>query len=338
MTDGYATVPLFLRRCRPAFAVAAPMALVLAAMLLAPRSAAAQRIVVTPIVDLIGGEALNIPEPLDPGMTVPLPDGGWLYSGYQEQWTWAQFNAAGTLVRAPGRRWSGGGPGEFRNVMGAFPLAGDTLLVIEPYMATRVLRDGTYIDRRFISVQPRSPHWTWHDGAFWVGGWDPRARDAIALLRLGRSGAERVLVPVRQQDRPADSGSVSGIPVAWNGALWVMERRTLRMRRIDPGSGRVLEVWEPAFGGDVGAAYALHVAAGPHGTLIFRVQARDRMWVVFYAARNRVLAQSIPDEMRGVYMLDSKYARSFSWTDDPVEYYTGVRIYEYHIEGWPRRE
>jgi hypothetical protein len=133
-----------------------------------------------------------------------------------------------------------------------------------------------------------------------MSGWDRLAPGSIPLLRIAPTGIERILVPVepqRPQQPAAARESIYGIPVSWNGGLWLWHRPA-RMLRIDPASGGILEVREPEFGNGPGPVHVL----------------------------------------RGVYMIDSRFARSFSWTDTPVLHYTGVRIYEYRIDGWPTRD
>jgi hypothetical protein len=103
-------MPTTPRRTAWPWAASLPVAAVFSALLLAPAPVAAQRLVHTPTVDLIGGDTLNVPEPLQTGVAVPLSGGGWLYSGFMERWTWAQFDAAGRPTRIPGRRWTAGGP------------------------------------------------------------------------------------------------------------------------------------------------------------------------------------------------------------------------------------
>jgi hypothetical protein len=271
---------------------------------------------------------LNLRDPVARRPLVPLPGGGWLTVGYMEAWAWGEFDETGALVRAPGRRWAGGGPGEFRDIHAVFPLDGDTLLVLEPYVATRVLRDGSYVDRTFIRTQPMGSTWTRHQGAFWIGGWNQGLREGISLLRIGPSGAEEVVVP---GVRPAARGEpVFGEPISWGGNLWIWQYPHGPFRRIDPRASAVLEVWEPTTNQGDREPWRASPVAGPDDTVIFRVDPRGE-WVVFDAARNEVIRQTIPQALHAVLIADSRFAEGFVVTDVPVRYPTGIRVYEYQI-------
>jgi hypothetical protein len=300
----------------------------LAVFLILAGQALAQQIVVRPVADLVAGDTLNLSDSPVRRPLVPLPEGGWLTVGYMESWAWGEFDKEGGLVRAPGKRWAGGGPGEFRDIRAVFPLDGDTLLVLEPYMATRALRDGSYVDRAFIRTQAVGSTWTLHQGEFWIGGWNPAIEEGIPLLRIGPSGAEEVVVP---GVRPLTRGEpILGMPVSWGGDLWIWRYPHGPFRRIDPRTGGVLEVWEPTItqrGRDPWRAFAV---SGPDDTVIFRVDPKGE-WVVFDGARNEVVRQTIPQDLRPLLIADSRFAQGFVMTEEPVRYPAGIRVYEYQI-------
>lgn len=287
-----------------------------------PSGVYAQGLELTPVVDLTAAGVLNLPDPPRSGTLVRTPTGGWLYSGYMERWAWAEFDANGSFVRSSGREWNGGGPGEFRDVRGVFPLEGDTLLVLEPYLATVVLGDGTYIRREFIPFEPYR-YWTWHQGAFWVSGYGP-AGTGVPLMRLSSQGLQ-ALTPIRGGP---DRQSPIGHPVSWNGDLWLWEYPQGPFRRIDTTTGEVQETWAPPLQHDGVDGWRAFAVSGPDNTVVFRVDPTGE-WMVFDSNRELLLRQPIPQEFVGVYMVDRDHGRSFVFSDPPVQFASAVRVFRY---------
>lgn len=287
-------------------------------------NAAVQEVILERAAELRGDETLNLNQPVATGTLVPLPEGGWLFSGgYVEAWTWAEFAGDGSLRRAPGNRWTGGGPGEFRDVVGVFPLQGDTLIVLESFRATRVLRDGAYISRQFIPIFPTN-NWVYHGGAYWITG-QYQPGKGIQFLRIPRSGAEPQYVEV-----PLPTGSSSGIPVSWNGDLWVWAYPRGPLLRLNPDSWKVAERWQPQLGNPKGAGMRAFPTADGEGNLLFRIDPM-RKWVAYDSRRTEILSQDIPEPYHGLYMVDPTWARLYLYEKAPVLIPTAVSVYRYRI-------
>lgn len=295
--------------------------MVATALFLATDDLKAQRIEFIRTIELQGGDSLHVPDPALPGTLIPRPEGGWFYTRFIEEWTWGEFAPDGGFIRAPGRRWRAGGPGELRRVRAVFPLDADTLIALEDHRAVRVLRDGTYLDSRFLPFRPGFA-WSHHEGHFWISGPDLTG-EGVPLLRLPLSegGTARVQAGAR--------GARSGQPVSWAGALWLWIFPRGPLVRVDPASGAVQESWQPPIGG-AGATWRAFATSGPNGTLVFRIDPRCE-WVVFDADRNRILSQPIPQELRSVCFVDSRYALGFASVAAPVFYVTNLLVYEYRI-------
>lgn len=295
-----------------------------------PAPLLSQELVLTEVVDLPAADTLNLDPMRAPmGNVVPMIGGGWLYSGFLESWKWAEYDRNGHLLRAPGRRWAGGGPGEFRTIESVFPLQGDALLVMEPRVGTRVLEDGTYIDRSRMSLS-RVFSWTRHHGEIWVGGYGLGA--SVAVGHVLPSGAVTTYTVVPQAPGvPGEAGSTTGHVVSWAGDLWVWTYPRGPLRRIDEESGRVEEEWSPFddLQEDGSRAWA---HSGPNGTVVFRrvvFQGDDHAqdWVVI--DENRRMVTQIPYTEAGLQIVGPRFAWNYIYTDEPVRMVTGIRIFEY---------
>jgi hypothetical protein len=136
---------------------------------------------------------LELPDTLNLSPNAPLPqmsvgpDGSIFVAGFVESWKWAEFDREGNLVRAPGMRWTGGGPGEYRSIRGVIPVAGDTLLVFDGGSRTvRVTRSGEELGRMQPSLRPNA--WLWHDGHLWVAG-SLGSGETPPILRFDSAGS-----------------------------------------------------------------------------------------------------------------------------------------------------
>ena len=300
--------------------------LVVASISAMPTAVIAQTIELTRVADLLGGEVLNLADAPRSGALVPMPtNGGWLYAGYLERWAWGQFDPNGQLNRVGGKEWIAGGPGEFRNVRAVLPLSGDTLLVLEPYNAHRVLIDGTYVDTRPIPFNP-GPRWASHGGKLWISGQSLRVA-GMPLMRIDMNGDLEVF---RIQARGTEEQQVGVHPVSWSGELWVWEYPRGPLRRIDTASGQVAESWDPPIGRAGSDTWGAFAVTGPDDTIIFRIDPTFE-WVAFDNQRNKILTQPIPPEYRGVYFINEAFGRAYASENEPVHYLSGIRVYRYRI-------
>lgn len=102
-------------------------------------------------------------------------------------------------------------------VLAAFPLSGDTVLVVEPFVLTRMLRSGDYIDRRFLSFD--NVHgWAQIGDRSWMGG-SARAGQPVPLPMVPGSGEVQRFELAH--GGAGEGTSASAIPVNWDGRLWV---------------------------------------------------------------------------------------------------------------------
>lgn len=278
------------------------------------------------VTHLDGEDVLHVPDPGPPPFVFPLPEGGWLAALFQERWAWGEFDEAGALRGAHGTRWGDGGPGEFRRILAAFPLSGDTVLVVEPFVLTRMLRSGDYIDRRFLFFD--NVHgWARLGGRMWVGG-SARVGQPVPLLMVPVSGeVQRFELP---PGGASEESSASAIPVNWDGRLWVWMYPRGPLHRIDPESGQSLEVWMPPATGQRPAQWRAFPTGGPDGSLILRHDPAGE-WVVFDRDRNFWFSQPVSDDLRGVYLVDSVHARRYERTDHPVPFNSQISIFRYAI-------
>jgi hypothetical protein len=274
---------------------------------------------------LDGQDVLHVPVPGPPPFVFPLGEGGWLAGLFQEQWAWGEFDEEGALRRVGGTPWSGGGPGEFRRVLATFPVAGDTLLVVEPFVLTRMLRNGAYIDRRFIAFDNVSG-WARLGHRIWIGGAAPPGQP-VPLLMVSETGeVQRFTLP---PGRAEEVGS-SAKPVNWDGQLWVWVYPRGPFHRIDLESGRSLETWMPPATASRPAPWRAFPTGGPGGSLILRFDPALE-WVVFGRDRDFLFSHPVPDDLRGVSLIDSTYAVRNERTDHPVPFNAQIRILRYAI-------
>lgn len=288
-------------------------------MLLLAYPATAQQLHFDPVVDLMLGTDSLAPGDARPEVTED-GRGGWFVAGLQLSHKWAEFGPGGELVRAPGKDWDAGGPGEYRSIEFVLPLLGDTVLVVDQSRLVWALRDGTYLRQEILPFHVREH--VRHADRIWLVGSSLRSLALVGLDAFGRP-EHRVRFPVSERTGP------TAHPVSIGGTFWLWEYPRGPLHRLNPAAGQVIESIDPFpdRGNDTWRAFA---RPGPSGTLLFDVvdsRRRDQQVIKVMGTGGRVTEWAWPAEGDFKDYFAHGWAWGPAYVQDPIELWAGVRIY-----------